>query len=121
MLLEKGADPTAQDKDGKTPLHFASEWGNVEDIQMLLERGADPTTQDKDGKTPLHSASEKGDVENIQMLLERGADPTAKDKDSKTPLHLERNVHSDASREGRRSDSTGQGRHDTIALCIAPV
>jgi ankyrin repeat protein len=123
MLLEKGADPTAQDKDGKTPLHFASQEGNVEGIRMLLERGADPTAQDKDGKTPLHFASERENVEGIRMLLEKGADPTAQDKDGKTPLHFasegECGQHSDASRAGRRSDSTGQGWHDTIALLLS--
>jgi ankyrin repeat protein len=57
MILERGADPTVQDKDGRTPLHEASLWGHVEVVRMILERGADPTVQDKDGRTPLHLAS----------------------------------------------------------------
>jgi ankyrin repeat protein len=61
MILERGADPTVQDKDGRTPFHLASLEGHVEVVRMILERGADPTVQDKDGRTPFHLAS-RGDM-----------------------------------------------------------
>ena len=88
FLLERGADPSAQDKDGSTPLHLVSLWGHGEVAHMLIERGADPSAQDEDEKTPLHLASREGHVEVAHMLIERGADPSAQDDDGKTPLHL---------------------------------
>jgi ankyrin repeat protein len=44
MILKWGTDPTAQDKDGRTPFHEVSRLGDVEVIQMILEQGTDPTT-----------------------------------------------------------------------------
>ena len=39
------------DKDGNTPLHWASRWGNVEIVKLLLQAGA-LQKQDKNGITP---------------------------------------------------------------------
>jgi ankyrin repeat protein len=39
ILLEYGADATAQAKDGSTPLHLASTEGHGEVARILLERG----------------------------------------------------------------------------------
>jgi ankyrin repeat protein len=81
MILERGADPTVQDKDGRTPFHLASRLGTCGSVRMILKQGADPTVQDKDGRTPFHEASLEGHVEVVRMILERGADPTVQDKD----------------------------------------
>jgi len=54
LLVEHGADVTAQDTDGSTPLHSASAMGSVDLARFLVEHGADVTTQQKDGAIPLH-------------------------------------------------------------------
>ena len=41
MYIELGLDVTAQNKHGETPLHAASQRGQVELIGMLIKRGAD--------------------------------------------------------------------------------
>ncbi|EKP06434.1 ankyrin repeat protein [Leptospira kirschneri str. 2008720114] len=54
FLLERGADPNAQDRDGVTCIHLAkSSQGMSEFVELLLKYGADPTIQDKYGKTYL--------------------------------------------------------------------
>src|SRR5713226_7266094 len=63
MLIECGANPTAQMKDGETALHLVSQSGKVDVARMLLERGADLTAQSKDGETALHVASRSGNVD----------------------------------------------------------
>jgi ankyrin repeat protein len=94
MLIERGADPTAQNKDGEAPLHLALRrlginGGPVEAVHMLIDRGADVTAQTKKGKTPLLVALiYGGKAEVARMLIERGADPTAQNKDGDTLLHL---------------------------------
>jgi ankyrin len=46
MLIERGADVSAQGSYGNTPLHLALRWGRVEVAHMLIERGADVSAQD---------------------------------------------------------------------------
>jgi len=89
LLLERGADPNAQDSTGQTPLHLAD---NPESIRLLLERGALLDAQDRTGQTPLHKAMEMVTIfrhpETIPLLLQRGADPDVQDSHGQTPLHL---------------------------------
>ena len=87
MLVDRGADVSAQDENGWIPLHRASSMGHIDVVQMLVECGADVSTQDKDGRTPLHRASSMGHIDVAQMLVERGADVSAHDKNGWTPLH----------------------------------
>jgi ankyrin repeat protein len=88
MLIEHGADVTAQNEDGVTPLHLASREGRVGVAHMLIENGADVTTQNKHRETPLCLALIWGQMGVARMLIERGADVTAQIKDGETPLHL---------------------------------
>jgi ankyrin len=114
VLLEKGADASARDKNNSTPLHWASGCGLVELAQVLLENGADARTRDKNKSTPLHRVSESGQVafvrallqwspgqkiklspyegrmfgELAELLLTHNADVGAQDKDKFSPLHL---------------------------------
>ncbi len=88
LLIEKGADATAEDEDKKTPMHLAAFNGHVEVVRRLIEKGADATAEDKDKKIPLHLAAENGHLEVVRLLIEKGADATAEDKDKKTPVHL---------------------------------
>ena len=88
MLIEGGADPTARDKNGLTPLHFAAGLGHAEAITALIEGGADPAARNKNGLTPLHWAVVRGHADAITALIEGGADPAARDKNGFTPFDL---------------------------------
>ena len=61
-LLEAGACPRDQDRDGWTPLHYAT-WGGggMGCIKALLEAGASPDIQNPViGMASLHFAASKG-------------------------------------------------------------
>ena len=103
MLIEHGADVTAQTQDGWTPLHLAIQGRNggsrkketrrirvrkLEVINMLIKRGADVSALTKDGRTPLHLAVQIGQVEVVGILIEHGADVTAEINSGSTLLHL---------------------------------
>jgi ankyrin repeat protein len=99
MLIERGADVSAQNKEGGTPLHQASQNGSVGVVRMLLERSTNIAARNKDGETPLHLASKplapSSYWPNVhllsevsRMLLEQGADVSARNKAGLTPLRL---------------------------------
>jgi len=81
-----------RDRDGNTPLHYASRRLHLEAAQLLLDKGADPSTQNHYGSTPLHgvaclSAKGKKVGEMVRLLLEHRADPNSRQCDGTTPLH----------------------------------
>ena len=54
LLLDRGADIDARDKNGWAPLHFAAAFSEVPTVvELLLDRGADATTRDSEGKVPF--------------------------------------------------------------------
>lgn len=90
-LIEYGADIDARDKDGYTPLRFASEGlKNPTVIRLLLDHGADVNTRAGDLSTPLHMASGWGLVEVARILLEHGAMVEVEDDRGRTPLMVAR-------------------------------
>jgi ankyrin repeat protein len=76
-LVLHGADVTAQDENGSTPLHQASKMRSVEPALLFIELSTDVAAQDKHGSTPLHQASLSGIVELTRLLVEHGADVKA--------------------------------------------
>jgi len=67
-LLSYQAKPTIRDNDGKLPIHFAAESGDVEIVRALLqENESDLLVEDFAGQTPLHTAISFGNVDIIKM------------------------------------------------------
>lgn len=56
-INEHPGDLNRVDRDGRNPLHWASDSGNLEAVKFFLERGMDPNGQDIEGMTPLHYAA----------------------------------------------------------------
>ena len=72
-LLESGANPSAQDEDGWTALHFASTKGHTDLVELLLQAKADHAIKDNDGFTALHEAARSDHKEVVRLLLDAGA------------------------------------------------
>ena len=48
------------DESGNTPLHIASERGNLEAVKILLDHGASGDAQNRQLETPMHMAAVTG-------------------------------------------------------------
>jgi len=72
-LLAAGANLNAQDKDGRTALHFAVDpLLNIPLVELLLEKGANPALADNNGVTPIAQARLLG-FEEIARQMEKKA------------------------------------------------
>ncbi|KAL8830057.1 MAG: hypothetical protein Q9191_001650 [Dirinaria sp. TL-2023a] len=57
MLIDAGSDANVCNKQGRTPLHWAAERGNLSAVQTLLEKGArTDVREEKTNMTPLDIA-----------------------------------------------------------------
>jgi cytohesin len=99
FLLAKGMNPSAENKDGETPLHVVLEHLSLRltyyenrayrDIaKLLLTYGADPCVKNDDGISPLHMAAEEGFRSIVELMLTNGADPCVENEDGETPLDI---------------------------------
>ena len=75
LLLERGADPDKEGRDGQTPLIWAAVKCQREVAVVLLDRGADPNKAGRDGLTPLYWATRWRPTDLGELLLARGAVP----------------------------------------------
>lgn len=82
LLIGNGADVSAPDAFGRTPLHRAVQSPEV--VALLLRSGASVNAQDVFGRTPLHLALPY--PESVVLLIDSGADLDARDFLGNTPL-----------------------------------
>lgn len=61
------------DSSGRTPLHCATEDGDIQTLTMLLANGAHPNIRDNAGRTPLLTAVERCNAKAVRVLLDYGA------------------------------------------------
>jgi uncharacterized protein len=73
MLLANGADAKVVDAEGRTALHYAARYADLDVAAQLLDAGALLDVPDKEGKTPLYAACEGGNWRAAKYLLDRGA------------------------------------------------
>jgi len=95
-LIEARANINAEEWDGWTALHYASNsHENLSIVRYLLQNGANINAKHCLGKTPLFIASQNGHLGVVNLLLKNCADVNQADIHGATPLHV-------ASREGHK-------------------
>ena len=74
LLLDKGANPNAQNDDGGTALMYATD--SAEKTKLLLDGGANPNLRSGEGLTALLIAvGQTGTFPVVKLLLDTGVDP----------------------------------------------
>jgi ankyrin repeat protein len=71
ILIEHGADVNAIDKNGWSPLHFASNEGHLAVCELLLLNGANAALKTTNGSIALHYIAQKAGVGFEDPLLYR--------------------------------------------------
>jgi len=59
--------------DGRLPLHYASDYGQLEVLQYLCSKGAKMDSTDKHGISPLLAAIWEGHTACVKFLVDKGA------------------------------------------------
>jgi ankyrin repeat protein len=75
--LAGGADVTATETDGTTPLHWAVHADDPALVELVLGAGADATARNRYGVPPIALAAVNGNAAITKLLLEAGADAGA--------------------------------------------
>ena len=81
ILLERGVNVNAKDKQGRTPLHLAAEIGDKLLAELLFQRGADTCSVSARGNIPLDcSKNEEMTLMLAQMMARAGKAQIAKER-----------------------------------------
>ena len=89
LLLNAGADPNLQLKNGGTPLYVASQSGYTDIVRLLIQANANPNLQlVSDGSSALHIASQRGHSDVVRVLLQTNANPNSQARKGITALSV---------------------------------
>lgn len=98
LLVHNGANVTAKNSNGYTPLNISCMRGNSQIVDFLLGTDAIQTknTPNERGETPLDSAVFSGNEHIVQRLLHIGVDINSIDSHGDTPLCVANKIRCDA-------------------------
>ena len=90
LINEHNCNPQCRDKEGKTPLHYASASGKLEIVQHFHDHKlSDLVHTAHSGDTPLHFACKYNQVNVAQFLLSTGeCDPLIENTEGQTPVEI---------------------------------
>jgi hypothetical protein len=119
LLISKGANVNAVDREGSTPLMYAVRGDQIGAAKLLLSSGAHIGAKDRQGRTALHFAALRGSAAMTKFLIARGASGSAKDQFGDTPLHLCAKYSGDVATEMVLSKSSRMATKDKAGLTPA--
>ena len=61
--MEKLDNEHPKNSNGKSPIHFAAQYGHLEVYKLLVENVENKNHGDNDGITPLHMAAKYGHLD----------------------------------------------------------
>jgi hypothetical protein len=119
VLIDNGADVMCRDKDGNTPVHWASRAGHSGVLGLLLVRNCPLDVQNNAGETALHWAMRAGErgVGAAKILVENGARVNVFNRNFRRPLDVAAEGFADL-HEG--SEGNSSAKNDAPAYCIKP-
>jgi ankyrin repeat protein len=80
MLLKAGAQPSAANQSGATPMLLSAMNGNAAILERLIQSGADPNAPlSQTGDTALMIAARTGQLDAVRALVDHGAKVNAKE------------------------------------------
>src|SRR3989338_6526134 len=78
-----------RDRQGRTPIFVAAEYGDHQAVKILLAAGVDKNDVTIHGITPIWLAAHTGGHEVVEVLLTVGADMNTANNNSRyTPIHV---------------------------------
>jgi len=86
QALKADPDPDPLDREGRSPLFYAAQDGDLPIVQTLIQSGASVNLQDKNKETPLHFAARSSQAEAARVLIDHGARVDAQDVHGNTAL-----------------------------------
>ena len=88
LLIEHGADVTAQDRSKKTPLHLLFSDVSFVTASLSIWYRLDVNGQNDRVTVRDYQDEHLEKVENVRLLIKHGADVKAQDETQSTPLHM---------------------------------
>lgn len=72
--------------DGRSPIHYAADYGQLEVLEFLLSEGADLNVLDKHGISAILAAIWEGHSDCVKLMLTKGASKTGTTPDGTSYL-----------------------------------
>ena len=81
-------DVMSKDKKGRTLLHWAAQFGDVQTYYHYMMKVEDKNPKDYSGETPFHWAAANGHFELCQLITDHVKDINPRDAYGRTPYNM---------------------------------
>jgi ankyrin repeat protein len=90
LIFDNVQDKEPKDNKGRTPLHHAAKYGNLEVCKLIIGEIENKNPMDSAGWTPLHCAAQNGHEEICDLISSQVVDKNPRACDGTTPEFLMR-------------------------------